>query len=193
LVVFSSRLSRRVTGSQGNGNPRILRLFENYLANPKHMRQFKEFSVRDFTVEFPLFYQRLNTLLSRIQSPDGLDVRLYEDSVYEMWDMFIRRGARFQVRLDDGTRKDVENALEQGTMVGFEVWAKAKKDVVLVMWREVWPRYVREQREKKTLAELEVAEETEKGKVGVERVRKMCAGQGNNAVDEKETFERLGL
>lgn len=190
--ILSPNQSSSSVGSVGsNHGNRILRLFENFLQDPKHMRQFKEFSVRDFTIEFPLFYQRLQALLGRVNSSDGMDIHLYEEAVSELWDMFIRRGARFEVRLEADTRKMIEAELQRGSVVSAQMWEKVKYDVLWIMWRETWPRFVREKREKLTLQDEDRDDAKSLRWKRENLVRKVC--DGTEKVNEHLVLERCGI
>jgi hypothetical protein len=148
--------SKRSKTSQGKqlrvpkADPAMIQLLEVFLSDSRNMRAFMEFSVRDYSVESVLFYSRMQKLRRQVASDKGIDVFAYEQTIYDLYDTFIREGAKFELNLDAAIRAQVLTCLENGSL-GMDMYDAAYEETLQMIWRNVWPRFAAEQREKQTL------------------------------------------
>ncbi|RKP10709.1 hypothetical protein THASP1DRAFT_27507 [Thamnocephalis sphaerospora] len=123
--------------------------FERFLLTLDNRRQltlFRDFSVRDFSVENVLFYEHCHRLHRLLLSPDGVDVTLLTGETREIVYLFLQPGAPYEVNISGSVRTELRQASRSG-MLGIRELEKAKREVARLMYQHTYPRFVRWRKE----------------------------------------------
>jgi len=113
--------------------------FELLLTDSILFEQFKEFAVKDFSVENALFYDRCTKLKRRPPRTEKLLAREQQD----IYDRFLSEGAELQVNLSDQTSRTIRELVERGEF-GRGLYDAAIDEVAFLMYTNTFPRFLRD-------------------------------------------------
>jgi hypothetical protein len=120
--------------------------FLHSLDNRRELKLFRDFSVRDFSVENILFYEHCHRLHRLLASPDGIDLMLLTGETQEIAYLFLQPGAQYEVNISGATRNELLQAAQRGAF-GVHELEKAKREIARLMYQNTYPRFIRWRKE----------------------------------------------
>jgi hypothetical protein len=143
-LIESRKSGSAASSSSGSGKTQIT--FEYVLENPNTREKFKQFLVREFSVENLMFYTEV-VYLSTLDDKEDI-----QDTADSINDTYVQEGAPFQINIPSELRKECSAALESENVV--EPFTKAKEHVESIMKTESFPRFVKSKLYKELVNEL---------------------------------------
>ncbi|KAK9760154.1 Regulator of G-protein signaling 3 [Basidiobolus ranarum] len=112
--------------------------------DPQQFEVFKRFSLRDFSVENSLFFERIQKLrhhASDLAITDELPawVILELNSIYNT---FIAANSEFELNLEAATTKELHQRF-QSTEIHLDVFDRAFNEIRTLMFRYTYPRFIK--------------------------------------------------
>jgi hypothetical protein len=134
--------------------------FDRILRTSDKLRDFKRFTVRDYSVEYVVFYEVLRELLHPrclahhrygyvlgVSRPFDIWLNIpnrphgFQGSVYWMIMVFIADGAPLKVKLKKETTKKLMEALEEGA-VDTSTLTMMRDEIITYMYETIYPRFL---------------------------------------------------
>ncbi|KAK9685880.1 hypothetical protein K7432_015336 [Basidiobolus ranarum] len=112
------------------------------LSSPPLMEQFKMFSVKDFTVENVLFYERCMRFRNDIGEGTGSNIAA---EVSDIFDTFIAYESRLMINLTGRTRQTIQEMIN-GNVYHLTMFDIAVEEVKDLMFRNTYPRFLQSKR-----------------------------------------------
>ncbi|RKP09106.1 hypothetical protein THASP1DRAFT_23010 [Thamnocephalis sphaerospora] len=136
-VVWPVYMAQRLEHAQKRDRDELTRdAFETMLADVMRFEAFKMFTVRDFSAENALFYERCRRLRNTASSMDqGTRAR----ELQQIWNTFIRPAASLQVHLDARTLDELRGRVRSNS-VDIRILDGALSEVCELMYQHTYPR-----------------------------------------------------
>ncbi|KAK9719848.1 hypothetical protein K7432_004532 [Basidiobolus ranarum] len=140
--IYELRKSRQVRANANN-----TQVFDQILSDPVLFEDFKAFTIKDFSVENPLFYERCRKLkatqprIIRIPGKDSLSAKS-RNELRSMYETFINPKSEFQVNLSSATIQELTRQFESGEL-SLTMFSRAEREIHLLMYQNTFPRYIR--------------------------------------------------
>ncbi|ORX89474.1 regulator of G protein signaling superfamily [Basidiobolus meristosporus CBS 931.73] len=121
-------------------------LFEDILKDSSLFQEFHAFSVRDFSVENPLFYRRVNQWIHDMKDLESSEctplmrTKLHKEA-YEIFQTFIARNADFEINIRGETYQRISHDLTQ-EKVESTLFDRALSEVTDMMFQQTFPRFL---------------------------------------------------
>ncbi|ORX96773.1 hypothetical protein K493DRAFT_370509 [Basidiobolus meristosporus CBS 931.73] len=109
--------------------------FNEVVEDPLLFEQFKDFTVKEFSIENPLFFERC-------QRMKKLPTALIRDEALAIYDTFIVPGAALQVNLCNAVVKEITFKIVDN-QIDDTVFDPAIREVAEIMMRHTFPRFLR--------------------------------------------------
>ncbi|KAK9701440.1 hypothetical protein K7432_011708 [Basidiobolus ranarum] len=120
--------------------------FESMLGDSTQFELFKHFSLRDFSVENALFYERCIRLrLMSCKQPVSEKGKLNTDILLEInsiYHTFISSQSEFELNLDAATVREIRRQFQEKNIT-LTIFDTALNEVRNLMYRHTFPRYVK--------------------------------------------------
>ncbi|ORX81184.1 regulator of G protein signaling superfamily [Basidiobolus meristosporus CBS 931.73] len=119
--------------------------FDSMVEDPRQFEVFKRFTLRDFSVENVLFYERVIQLKLKYQDlPYNPKGSLSTEVVYELtniYNTFITTGSEFELNLEAATISRLKERFQKELRL--DVFDQALMEVRNLMYRYTYPRFVK--------------------------------------------------
>ncbi|KAK9767779.1 hypothetical protein K7432_002115 [Basidiobolus ranarum] len=139
--IYELRKSR-----QARANAKNTQVFDQILSDPILFEDFKAFTIKDFSVENPLFYERCKKLrtshTSNTRLPGKNLTNKTRNELNSMFQTFINPKSEFQVNLSSATIQELTRQFESGEL-SLNMFARAEWEIHLLMYQNTFPRYLR--------------------------------------------------
>ncbi|KAK9762025.1 hypothetical protein K7432_012625 [Basidiobolus ranarum] len=124
--------------------------FLQVLENPEMFEKFKNFAVKDFSVENILFYehyQKLSEIAYSHEDMGAVQENGEPDPVTQeidrMYKLFFQPGARYELNVTGATLREIKVELERGPPYFTKIFEKAQVEIMTVMYQHSYPRFLR--------------------------------------------------
>ncbi|KAK9736787.1 G-protein signaling regulator protein [Basidiobolus ranarum] len=118
--------------------------FESMVEDPQQFEVFKRFSLRDFSVENALFFERIQKL--RYQTRDiGSSEELPTWVILEInsiYNTFISADSEFELNLEASAVRDIRRQF-QSNNIRLDIFDRAFNEVRTLMFRYTYPRFIK--------------------------------------------------
>eukprot|EP01080_Neovahlkampfia_damariscottae_P003688 gene3688-6502_t len=138
------KLLKKGESSSTGGKQQIT--FEFILENANAREKFKQFLVREFSVENLMFYTEV-VYLATLDDKDDI-----EDTADSINDTYVQEGAPFQISIPSDLRKKCNDALESDDITA--PFNEAKVAVETIMKEQSYPRFIKSKLFKELSAEI---------------------------------------
>ncbi|KAK9716942.1 hypothetical protein K7432_006553 [Basidiobolus ranarum] len=132
-------------GDPKAGKTTSLASFDSMVEDPQQFEVFKRFTLRDFSVENALFYERIMKLRMKCQdTPYNSDGTLNTELTYELtniYNTFITTGSEFELNLEAATINKIKQRFQSELQP--DVFDHALIEVRNLMFRYTYPRFVK--------------------------------------------------
>ncbi|KAK9695227.1 hypothetical protein K7432_013081 [Basidiobolus ranarum] len=122
-------------------------LFEDLLNDPSLFQEFHAFSVRDFSVENPLFYRRVSEWTQDMKAIEGKSYssamydRTYQEA-HEIYRLFISSNADFEINITAETSQQISCDISKEP-IEISLFDQALAEVLDMMFQQTFPRFLR--------------------------------------------------
>jgi len=127
--------------------------FEEILENVHGKEKFKQFLVREFSVENLMFFTEANYFL---KLEDRNDI---EETARSIFDTYVASGAPFEINVTNDIREQCDKTMQES--ITTTLFENAKSEVFKSMQSDSFPRFVKSKLYKEMLQEIQ-KEQTEK-------------------------------
>ncbi|ORY02244.1 hypothetical protein K493DRAFT_346854 [Basidiobolus meristosporus CBS 931.73] len=139
--IYELRKSRLVRANSNNTH-----VFDQILTDPTLFEDFKAYTIKDFSVENPLFYERCRKLRDtqsrlRIPGKESINAKT-RNELLSMYETFINPKSEFQVNLSSATILELTRQFESGEL-SLNMFSRAEREIHLLMYQNTFPRYIR--------------------------------------------------
>jgi hypothetical protein len=111
------------------------------LEDAEGFHEFLLFSLRDFTIENPLFYQRYREIAERVKEGELASTQEMHLELKVVYASFIADGAQYQLNLTKGAFRRVEKRIGAGEG-SLSVLDEVLQEVFVLMFHNTYPRYL---------------------------------------------------
>jgi len=115
--------------------------FVRSLADPLYFNDFKNFAVKDFSIENALFYDRC----MRLKLMRGAKLAAAQQEIYNL---FLAPDAYFQVNVSDRALKKLRDAVDSSGWDQPGLLDELSNEIVHLMYNDTYPRYLAHQEHK---------------------------------------------
>ncbi|RKP12989.1 hypothetical protein BJ684DRAFT_20498 [Piptocephalis cylindrospora] len=127
--------------------------FEEVLASPSQLALFRAFSIRDFSSENVLFYERVSGLTSRVaraaphgqKDPARLD-RVIARECRAIYELFIEPGSEHEVNLTSSVVIALADRFSMEDL-SLDMFDDSLQEIKVLMYQHTFPRFVRSRAE----------------------------------------------
>ncbi|ORX84630.1 hypothetical protein K493DRAFT_341896 [Basidiobolus meristosporus CBS 931.73] len=122
-------------------------LFEELLTDSHLFQEFHAFSVRDFSVENPLFYNRVNKWILDMKDLEQRNCSstncesTYQEA-HEIYRLFIASNADYEINITSETSHQISKDILTGN-IGSSLFDQAIAEVLDMMLQQTFPRFLR--------------------------------------------------
>ncbi|ORX71762.1 regulator of G protein signaling superfamily [Basidiobolus meristosporus CBS 931.73] len=131
-------------GGAGGSRSSSMASFESMVEDPQQFEVFKRFSLRDFSVENALFFERIQKLRHKTRELSGAAelptwVILEINSIYNT---FISADSEFELNLEASAVREIRRRF-QSNDIRLDIFDRAFSEVRTLMFRYTYPRFVK--------------------------------------------------
>eukprot|EP01080_Neovahlkampfia_damariscottae_P007671 gene7671-12137_t len=141
------KLLKKGDGASGKSGKQQI-TFEYILENANAREKFKQFLVREFSVENLMFYTEV-VYLATLDDKDDI-----EDTADSINDTYVQEGAPFQISISSDLRKKCNDAINGDSDNIAEPFNEAKVMVETIMKEQSYPRFIKSKLFKELSAEI---------------------------------------
>ncbi|ORX90445.1 regulator of G protein signaling superfamily [Basidiobolus meristosporus CBS 931.73] len=140
--IYELRKSRQV-----RANAKNTQVFDKVLSDPVLFEDFKAFTIKDFSVENPLFYERCRKLRESVTHIPRFSAKVSLSNkqrieLRSMYDTFINPKSEFQVNLSSATIEELTKRFDSGELA-LNMFSRAEWEIHLLMYQNTFPRYLK--------------------------------------------------
>jgi len=121
------------------------------IKDPYTFALFKEFAYREFSVENPIFLQKLQEFKTNFEQTSTPQLR--EQLVMQIYNSFIRRAAVLELNIEHILIIKLENKIEQ-KLFAVDMFDEIEKSVLVTIQNDTWKRWTLSSEYKKIEFEL---------------------------------------
>ncbi|KAK9670891.1 hypothetical protein K7432_017293 [Basidiobolus ranarum] len=142
-IVLPTIDALRGGASSGSKNSKMSS-FDSMVEDPQQFEVFKRFSLRDFSVENALFFERIQKLRYKTQDLVGMEelptwVILEINSIYNT---FIAVDSEFELNLEASTVREIRRRF-QTNAIHLDIFDRSFKEIRTLMFRYTYPRFIK--------------------------------------------------